>query len=162
MALTVGQVAKAAGVAAKTIRYYEQVVVLPLPGRTAAGYRQYGEQAVQQLMFLRRARALGLSLHHLKTLTTALDGGSRAAMRPRLLEAVRAHLSAVQRQIGELGLLQRQLEHIVRRLQRPSRARFAGGCRCLDVEEVPARAPRRAAATTGSNAPRARRTSHHR
>jgi DNA-binding transcriptional MerR regulator len=75
MALRVGQVAKAAGMAAKTIRYYEQVGVLPPPSRTAAGYRQYGEQAVQQLMFIRRARALGLSLHHLKTLTRHWTAG---------------------------------------------------------------------------------------
>lgn len=139
MALTVGQVAKAAGMTAKTIRYYEQVGVLPPPGRTAAGYRQYGEQAVQQLRFIRRARALGLSLHHLKTLTAALDGGPDTAMRPRLLEAVRAHLSTVEHQISELGLLQRQLEHVLRRLQTPSRVRSHDGCRCLDLDEVPVR-----------------------
>ena len=115
MALKVGQVAKAAGMAAKTIRYYEQVGVLPPPSRTAAGYRQYGEQAVQQLMFIRRARALGLSLHHLKTLTAALDGGPRAAMRPRLREAFRAHLSAVQRQML---------------------ARTSVDCRCLQNEDL--------------------------
>ena len=160
MAFTVGQVAKAAGVAAKTIRYYEQVGVLPPPSRTAAGYRQYTEQGVEQLLFIRRARALGLSLHDLKTLTAALDGGPRAAMRPRLLEAVRAHLTAVEKQIGELGLLRRQLEHVLRRLRRPSRVPSAGRCRCLDVEVVPARVPRRAAATTGSSSPRASRTGH--
>ncbi len=161
MALTVGQVAKAAGMAAKTIRYYEQVGVLPLPSRTAAGYRQYGEQAVQQLRFIRRARALGLSLHHLKTLAAALNGGPRAAMRPRLLEAVRAHLSAVQRQISELGLLQRQLEHVLRRLQTPSRVRSAEGCRCLDLEERPVRGAA-CRCHPAPRAPRAMRTSHHR
>jgi MerR family transcriptional regulator, copper efflux regulator len=161
MALTVGQVAKATGMAAKTIRYYEQVGVLPPPGRTAAGYRQYGEQAVQQLRFIRRARALGLSVHHLKTLAVALSGGPRAAMRPRLLEAVRAHLSAVQHQISELGLLQRQLEHVLRRLQTRSRARSHEGCRCLDLEEVPVRGT----ACRCHSAPkvsRAMRKSHHR
>lgn len=162
MALTVGQVAKAAGVAAKTIRYYEQVGVLPPPSRTAAGYRQYGDQAVQQLMFIRRARALGLSLHHLKTLTAALDGGRpRAAMRPHLLEAVQAHLSAVQQQISELVLLQRQLEHVLRRLQTPSRVRSAGGCGCLELEELPARSPACSCAP-GPKAPKAMRTRPHR
>jgi MerR family copper efflux transcriptional regulator len=161
MALTVGQVAKAAGMAAKTIRYYEQVGVLPPPTRTAAGYRQDAQQAVQQIMFIRRARALGLSLHHLKTLTAALDGGPRAGMRPRLREAVRAHLSAVQRQISELGLLQRQLEHVLRRLQRPSRVRASGGCGCLDLDELPARSTA-CRCDPGPKAPRAMRTSHHR
>lgn len=161
MALTVGQVAKAAGMTAKTIRYYEQVGVLPPPGRTAAGYRQYGEQAVQQLRFIRRARALGLSLHHLKTLAASLNGGPRTAMRPRLLEAVLAHLSAVQHQISELGLLQRQLEHVLRRLQTPSRVRGVGGCGCLDLEELPGRSTA-CCCDPGPKAPKAMRARHHR
>lgn len=142
MALTIGQVAKATGVAAKTIRYYETVGVLPCPSRTAAGYRQYTEQGVQQLLFIRRARALGLPLHGLKALTTALDGGPRAALRPRLLELVRAHLSAVRRQIGDLGRLERQLEQVLRR-RVPPRERPGGGCRCLELEDSRARASAR-------------------
>lgn len=161
MALRVGQVAKAAGMTAKTIRYYEQVGVLPPPGRTAAGYRQYAEQAVQQIRFIRRARALGLSLHHLKTLAAALNGGPRAGMRPRLLEAVRAHLSAVQHQISELGLLQRQLEHVLRRLQTRSRMGSHEGCRCLDLEALPVRGAA-CRCPPAPRAPRAMRTSHHR
>lgn len=138
MALTIGRVATATGVAAKTIRYYEQVGVLPRASRTAAGYRQYTEQSIQQLLFIRRARALGLSLRHLKALTTALNGGPRRAMRPRLFELVRAHLSTVQRQIGELRLLQRQLERVRRRLLAPAPGRPGGACHCLDsVDSAP-------------------------
>lgn len=158
MALTVGQVARAAGMTAKTIRYYEAVGVVPRPRRSAAGYRQYDEHGIAQLTFIRRARALGLSLHHLKTLATALNGQPRAAMRPRLLALVRAHLTAVERQISELGLLRQQLEQVLRRLRTPSRVRFAGACRCLDVEEPPV-----AGAACGCHpAPRATRKSHRR
>lgn len=138
MALMIGQVARMTGVAAKTIRYYEQVGVLRPPSRTAAGYRQYTEHGVQQLRFIRRARALGLSLHHLKALTAALSDGPRAAVRPRLLALVRAHRSTVQRQITELRLLQRQLERVGRRLQAPLPVRPMGGCRCLELEGSPA------------------------
>ena len=67
--LTIGQLAHATGVPAKTIRYYEQVGVLPAPRRSTAGYRQYSRHAVHRLLFMRRARALGLSLATLKTLT---------------------------------------------------------------------------------------------
>jgi DNA-binding transcriptional MerR regulator len=137
MALTIGQVARTTGVAAKRLRYYEQVGVLPPPGRTAAGYRQYTEQDVQRVVFIRRARALGLSLHHLKALTAALNGGPRAAIRPRLLELLRAHRSTVRRRITELRLLQRQLERLVSRLQASSPARPAGGCRCLELDDAP-------------------------
>jgi DNA-binding transcriptional MerR regulator len=144
MTLTIGEVAKATGLAAKTIRYYEQVGVLPPPGRTAAGYRQYTEPGVQQLRFIRRARALGLPLHRLKALRAALDGGPSPGMRPRLRALVRVHLSTVQRRIEELGRLQRQLEQVLRRLVAPSRERPRGGCRCLDLEESPAPSERRA------------------
>ena len=59
-ALTIGQLAQATGVSARTIRYYEEVGVLPRPGRTTAGYRQYAQQGVHRLRFIRRARAPGL------------------------------------------------------------------------------------------------------
>src|SRR5260370_3788047 len=57
-ALTIGQLAKATGVASKTIRYYEQIGVLPTPSRSPSRYRQYPQSAVQRRRFLRRARSL--------------------------------------------------------------------------------------------------------
>jgi len=70
--LTVSQLARATGVTAKTIRYYEQVGVLPAPRRSAAQYRQYSRRDVHRLLFVRRARALGLwlRLRGLPPLTT--------------------------------------------------------------------------------------------
>ena len=145
MALTIGQVAKATGIAARTIRFYETAGVLAAARRTAAGYRQYSEQEVQQLLFIRRARALGLSLRDLKSLLAALDGGVPGPVSPRIRELVRAHLSAVQAQIRELGHLERQLAHVVRRMRRRSRPRRGERCRCLDLDEPSAHAGRRGA-----------------
>jgi DNA-binding transcriptional MerR regulator len=54
--LTVGQLAHATCVPAKTIRYYEQVGVLPVPKRSGAGYRQYSRHDVHRLLFIRRVR----------------------------------------------------------------------------------------------------------
>jgi DNA-binding transcriptional MerR regulator len=51
--LKIGQLAQAAGVSAKTIRYYEQVGVLPPANRTAAGYRQYAEHSLHRLLLIR-------------------------------------------------------------------------------------------------------------
>jgi DNA-binding transcriptional MerR regulator len=92
MALTIGQLAKSTGVGARTIRFYEAAGVLPAPSRATSGYRQYTMEAVHQLIFVRRARALGLSLRHLKTLLAAGDGGARGPVRPRVQQVVRAHL----------------------------------------------------------------------
>jgi DNA-binding transcriptional MerR regulator len=74
-ALTIGQLAKATGVASKTIRYYEQIGVLPTPSRSAARYRQYDQSGVQRLRFIRRARSLRVPLREIKTLVTALEEG---------------------------------------------------------------------------------------
>ena len=70
--LTVGQLARASGVPAKTIRYYEQVGVLPAARRSASGYRQYIRNDVDRLVFVRRARILGLPLAQLKALTAEM------------------------------------------------------------------------------------------
>ena len=144
-AITIGQAAKSTGMAAKTIHFYEEVGVLPAPTRTAAGYRQYTDEGVQQLLFVGRARALGLSLRQLKELTATLDGARRGPGRARVREVVRAHLSAVQGRITELRSLERQLEQVLRRIETPSRTRALGRCRCLDLDGAPERSVRRGA-----------------
>jgi MerR family mercuric resistance operon transcriptional regulator len=144
-ALTIGQAAKATGVAAKTIRYYEQIGVLPAPRRTASGYRQYDESGVERLRFIRRARALGLPLQDLKALTTTLNGGPRPALRPRLRTLVHEQLAAVRRQITDLELVQRQLAEAANRLRTAPRGRPTGACRCLETKNAARRPPRRPA-----------------
>src|SRR5437667_8562137 len=96
--LTIGQVAKTTGLAAKTIRYYEEIGVLPVPRRTASGYRLYDSPGVEHLRFIRRARSLGLPLHQLRALSNTLNGGSRPAFRPQLLALARGPLTAVNEQ----------------------------------------------------------------
>jgi MerR family copper efflux transcriptional regulator len=145
--LSIGQVAKATGVAAKTIRYYEEIGVLPTPRRTVSGYRQYDEPAVQRLRFIRRARSLGLPLQELKTLTTTLNGGPRPALRPRLLALVRGQLSAVKHQITELHVLERELEHVLQRPLASAREHRAKGCQCLEIESARGR-PQRTSASS--------------
>ena len=129
--LTVGQLARATGVSAKTIRYYEQVGVLPAPRRSGTGYRQYSRYDVHRLLFIRRARALGLSLANLKTLTAELDSEECLTMRPRLHALVMEQLRTVQRQIAEFHLLERQLAQVLQRLQTTPPVSHAHGCQCL-------------------------------
>ena len=132
--LTVSQLARATGMPAKTIRYYEQIGVLPVPRRSAAGYRQYSRHDVHRLLFIRRARALGLSLTNLKELTAELDSGECLTMRPRLHALVAEQLRTVQRQIAEFQLLERQLAQVLQRLQTAAPGNHADGCRCLDSD----------------------------
>jgi DNA-binding transcriptional MerR regulator len=139
--LTVGQLARATGVPAKTIRYYEQVGVLPMPRRSAAGYRHYSRHDVHRLLFIRRARALGLSLANLKALTTELDSGECLTMRPRLHALVTEQLRTVQRQIAEFQLLERQLAQVLQRLQTVAPVQHTEGCRCLDGDTPESQEP---------------------
>jgi DNA-binding transcriptional MerR regulator len=130
--LTVGQLARATGVPAKTIRYYEQVGVLPVAWRSAAGYRQYSRRDIHRLLFIRRASALGLSLGHLKVLRAELESEQSATMRPRLQALVTEQLRAVQQQLVEFQELERQLAQVLQRLQTAANAPQTKQCRCLD------------------------------
>ncbi|MDH3604846.1 MAG: MerR family transcriptional regulator [Candidatus Tectomicrobia bacterium] len=130
--LTIGALARATGVPAKTIRYYEQVKVLPAPRRSPSGYRQYAQRDVHRLLFIRRARALGLSFQDLRALTAELDNGQCGTMRPQLLNLVRAQLHAVEQQLAEFQLLHQQLEQVLHRLLTAPPSNSSNGCQCLE------------------------------
>lgn len=68
MAMTIGQVAEAADVNIQTIRYYERRGVFPKPRRTPSGYRQYAEDAVSRIRFIKHAQELGFSLKEIQEL----------------------------------------------------------------------------------------------
>jgi len=68
MSLIIRQVAAAADVSIQTIRYYERRDLVPAPRRSPAGYRQYGDDAVARLRFIKRAQELGFSLAEVREL----------------------------------------------------------------------------------------------
>jgi len=133
-ALTIGRVARATGVAARTIRYYEGIGVLPAPRRTRSGYRQYDRAAVQRIRFVCRARSLGLPLRELQTLASMMNGGGRPALRPRVIALVRERLAAVRDQISDLEALEQELTQVLRRPRAAAGRSDAEGCRCLDAK----------------------------
>ena len=84
--LTIGQVARSAGVGIETVRFYERQGLLEEPARKESGYRQYPEDVVARLRFIKRAKELGFSLKEIKELlvlrvdpdTTCAEVKSRA------------------------------------------------------------------------------------
>ena len=78
-ALTIGRLAERSGTNPPTIRYYEQIGLLPEPSRTPAGYRLYDERTLGRLAFIARAKQLGCTLEEIAGLTAAWDGGRRAS-----------------------------------------------------------------------------------
>jgi len=90
--LTIGQLAHATGVPAKTIRYYEQIGVLPAPRRSAAGYRHYSRHAVHRLLFMRR------NLHEVIASQNKMlerRGETSETEDERMIELYRSHLRRV-------------------------------------------------------------------
>ena len=66
--LSIGQVARKAGVGVETVRFYERKGLLEDPPRRASGYRQYSEQAIKRIHFIKRAQQLGFSLKEITEL----------------------------------------------------------------------------------------------
>lgn len=66
--LTIGQVAKRAGIGVETVRFYEREGLLAEPDRRPSGYRQFDEGVVARLWFIRRAKELGFTLKEIKEL----------------------------------------------------------------------------------------------
>ncbi len=68
MALTIGEVAKGSGIGIETVRFYERKGLIAEPPRTDSGYRQYPEEVVGRIRFIRRAKELGFALKEISEL----------------------------------------------------------------------------------------------
>ena len=110
--LTIGALAATAGVRVGTIRYYEQVGLLPRPARTAAGYRQYPREAAHRLAVIRNAQAFGFSLREIAAFLRTRDGGGKPCENVR--DAARRMLGAVDAQIAELKMRRRHMSDTLR------------------------------------------------
>jgi DNA-binding transcriptional MerR regulator len=75
MSLTVSDLGAEVGLSAATVRYYERLGLLPAPERSAAGYRQYHQDAVERLRFIKSAQRLGLRLREIAELLAICDQG---------------------------------------------------------------------------------------
>jgi Cu(I)-responsive transcriptional regulator len=111
MALTIGDLGKATGTNAETIRYYERIGLLPKPPRTSGNYRDYGQAELGRLSFIRRARDLGFSLDQVRALLGLSDDRARdCADVDRIAEA---HLLEVDRKLADLTALRRELKAVI-------------------------------------------------
>lgn len=109
--MNIGQAAKKSGLTAKMIRYYESIGLLPEAGRSDSGYRQYSEQDLHSLAFIRRSRDLGFSLEEVGRLLTLWRDRSRASADVKAL--ANAHIDELNQRIAELVGLRDTLQELV-------------------------------------------------
>jgi MerR family mercuric resistance operon transcriptional regulator len=105
--LSIGQVARRAGVGIDTIRFYEREGILERPPRRVSGYRQYSEEVVRRIRFIQRAKLLGFSLKEITELLALRVGGPTSC--EQVKEATLTKLDQVERKLVELERMRRAL-----------------------------------------------------
>ena len=125
--LTIGKLGEAAGVKVPTIRYYEQIGLLPEPDRSAGNQRLYGQSALDRLAFIRHARELGFPLDAIRDLLSLSDRPDQSCAAADVI--ARAQLAEVESRLARLTALKGELERMV--------VQCAGGriadCRVIEV-----------------------------
>jgi len=111
MTISIGVLAQRAGAKIQTIRYYEQIGLLPEPPRTYGGQRRYEQDSVKRLSFIRHARALGFSLDQIRALLELSDNPQSDCTGADSI--AREHLIAVKAKINALNSLKRELIRMV-------------------------------------------------
>jgi len=109
--LTIGQLARRAGVGIETVRFYERQGLLPKPPRTPSGYRQYPPEALGRLAFIGRAKGLGFALREIAELL-ALDE-SRDATCDDVKRRAQVKLTEIEAQLAELTRVRDTLKGLV-------------------------------------------------
>lgn len=108
--MRIGELAAAAGVTTKAIRYYESAGVLPVPARQASGYREYNHGAVDRLAFVKAAQAAGLALAEIVDVVSARD--NNGAPCDHVAAVLEQHASDLERRIAELTALLTQVRQL--------------------------------------------------
>ena len=136
--MTIGQLAGKAGTTAKAVRYYEGLGLLDPAPRADNSYRLYDAGALDRLLFIRRAKLLGLTLTEIRELLHEVPGGCQHLQR-EVEELLARKIEECRRQIAELAELRRSLEErlaILRSEHREgvSSSPLSPGCACLPVD----------------------------
>lgn len=108
--MRIGELASLTGTTTKTLRFYEDSGLLPPAQRTASGYRDYGQEAISRLDFIRRGRAAGLTLAEIREVLDIRDAGTAPCR--HVAELLDDRLSALDQQIADLQALRANVAHL--------------------------------------------------
>lgn len=123
--LTIGQVAKAAGVNVETVRYYQRVGLIDEPARPPQGYRRYPAATVSRIRFIKRAQELGFTLNEIRELlrldAMACDDARGIAEKKH---------AEIQQRITDLEAIQGELGCLIRTCH--EQGKTAGHCAIIE------------------------------
>jgi DNA-binding transcriptional MerR regulator len=119
--LTIGKLARQAGVTAKAIRFYERKGILPAAQRAANGYRLYGEDRADMLRFIKQATGLGLTLAEIKDILVIRQGGRPPCMHVHQL--LRDKAAELDRKLNDLVDVRERIRRSLSAWMRQPRAR---------------------------------------
>lgn len=128
--LRIGELAAAAAVSTKTVRYYEQVGLLPHAARSESGYRLYTETDLRRLRFIARAKTLGFSLAEVRDILDLGDQGQRPCRHVQTL--LDRHVAALDEQLRALQAVRAEMQRL--RALAPAAAISNDDCVCGIIE----------------------------
>jgi DNA-binding transcriptional MerR regulator len=99
--ITIGDLAKGTGAKVVTVRYYEQIGLLPVPSRTTGNYRTYSNEHIHRLRFIRRCRDLGFTLDQIRDLLRLSSQKNEDCAEVDRITAL--HLAEVEQKISDLS-----------------------------------------------------------
>ena len=111
--MNIGEVAERTGVPPKTIRYYEEIDLIPAPARSANGYRAYSDEAVHTLRFVASARNLGFTVEQCRALLALYRDKGRASADVK--RVANEHIDEIDHRIAELQAMRKVLADLARR-----------------------------------------------
>lgn len=111
MTLKIGTLAVKTGTNPPTIRYYEDIGLLPRPARRQGGQRSYGPEDVRRLTFIRRCREFGFSIERIRGLSSVMHDPGRSCLEAK--EIAEAHLREVREKLAELQALEHSIGEFV-------------------------------------------------
>ena len=111
MDISIGELATRAATKVQTIRYYEQIGLLPMPARSSGNQRRYDKVSLRRLVFIRHGREMGFPLEAIRSLLAMSDmPGQSCAEADRI---ARMHLGEVESRIERLTALKMELQRMI-------------------------------------------------
>lgn len=114
--MRIGELARASGITARTVRYYEGIGLLPRPPREPSGYRRYGSDDLSRLPFIVGAKALGLSLEDIRDVLEVSEPGAVSC--PHVLALLEARREAIAMWMRQARDVHAELERTIRASRR--------------------------------------------